>query len=65
MRSQSLPGEASRRRAEEQFKTTKKIITKLRPALPHGEPRRRKSRGYGRFGWPRKQSTRMLQIETR
>ena len=25
MRSQPLPGEASRRRAEEQFKTTKKI----------------------------------------
>ena len=27
MRSQPLPGEASRRRAEEQFKTTKKIQT--------------------------------------
>jgi hypothetical protein len=43
----------------------RKSITKLRPALPHSEPRRRKLRGYARFGWPRKQPTRMLQIETR
>jgi len=34
MRSQSLPGEASRRRAEEQFKTTKKIPSQTETSTP-------------------------------
>ena len=63
MRSQPLPGEASRRRAEEQFKTTKKVNSETRrPTIPHGKPRPRKRRAYARFGWPRKQPTRILQI---
>ena len=64
MRSQPLPGEASRRRAEEQFKTTKKIDYQ-----PHTSTAARRAEaertGYARFGWPRKQPTRILQIETR
>ena len=34
MRSQPLPGEASRRRAEEQFKTTKKINSETKANTP-------------------------------
>jgi hypothetical protein len=34
MRSQPLPGEASRRRAEEQFKTTKKIPSQTETSTP-------------------------------
>jgi hypothetical protein len=34
MRSQSLPGEASRRRAEEQFKTTKKVHYQTEASTP-------------------------------
>ncbi len=51
MRSQPLPSEASRRRAEEQFKTTKKVNseTKLRPT-PHGKPRPRRRRIELRLG---------------
>ena len=65
MRSQPLLGEASRRRAEEQFKTTRKSIPKLRPTPLHGKPRWRKRRAYAHFGWPRKQPTRILQIAAR
>ena len=61
MHSQPLPGKASRRRAEDQFKTA---IPKLRPT-PHGKPRPRKRRACGHFGWPRKQPTRIPQIATR
>jgi hypothetical protein len=62
MRSQPLSSSASRRRAEEQFKTKKKLIP---PTLPHSSPRWRKPRACARFGWPRKQPTRRLQIATR
>ena len=34
MRSQPLPGEASRRRAEEQFKTTKKVNSETKVNTP-------------------------------
>ena len=34
MRSQPLPGEASRRRAEEQFKTTKKVNSETKANTP-------------------------------
>ena len=34
MRSQPLPGEASRRRAEEQFKTTKKVHSEIKANTP-------------------------------
>ena len=34
MRSQPLPGEASRRRAEEQFKTTKKVDSETKATAP-------------------------------
>ena len=34
MRSQRLPGESSRRRAEEQFKTTKKVNSETRANTP-------------------------------
>jgi hypothetical protein len=34
MRSQSLPGEASRRRAEQQFKTTKKVNSETKANTP-------------------------------
>ena len=60
MHSQPLPGKASRRRAEDQFKTA---IPKLRPT-PHGKPRPRKRRACAHFGWPRKQPTRILQFAT-
>ena len=62
MRSQPLPGEASRRRAEEQFKTTKKVNSETKAKTRHGKPRRRKRRAYAHFGWLRKQPTRILQI---
>ena len=62
MRSQPLPGEASRRRAEEQFKTTKKVNSETKANTLHGKPRPRKRRAYAHFGWPRKQPTRILQI---
>ena len=62
MRSQPQPGEASRRRAEEQFKTTKKVNSETKAKTRHGKPRRRKRRAYAHFGWLRKQPTRILQI---
>ena len=34
MRSQPLPGDASRRRAEEQFKTTKKVNSETKANTP-------------------------------
>jgi hypothetical protein len=34
MRSQPLPGDASRRRAEEQFKTTKKVDSETKTTAP-------------------------------
>src|SRR4029077_14127967 len=37
----------------------------LPPTLPHSKPRWRKPRACARFGWPRKQPTRRLQIATR
>ena len=37
----------------------------LPPTLPHSKPRSRKPRACARFGWPRKQPTRRLQIATR
>src|SRR6516165_4356039 len=65
MRSQPLPGEASRRRAEEQFKTTKKVNSETKANTLHGKPRPRKRRAYAHFGWPRKQPTKILQIAAR
>ena len=65
MRSQLLPGEASRRRADEQFKTPRKSAPRLRLISLHGKLKWRKSRVCARSGWPRKQSTRILQIATR
>ena len=63
MRSQPLSSAASQRRAEEQFKTKKKVDSADTP--PHSKPRWRKPRACARFGWPRKQPTRRQQIATR
>ena len=65
MHSQPLPGKASRRRAEEQFKTAKKVNSETKANTPpHAKPRPRKRRACAHFGWPRKQPTRILQIAT-
>jgi hypothetical protein len=43
----------------------RKQLRKLRrPMIPHGKRRPRKRRAYARFGWPRKQPTRRLQVAT-
>jgi hypothetical protein len=43
MRSQPLPGEASRRRAEEQFKTTKKVNSETKANTPFTASRGREN----------------------
>jgi hypothetical protein len=61
MRSQPLSSAAGRRRAEEQFKTKKKVDS---AETPHSKPRWREPRACARFGWPKKQPTGRLQVAT-
>jgi hypothetical protein len=62
MRSQPLPGEASRRRAEEQFKMTKKVNSETKANTPSRQAEAAKTARLRALGWPRKQPTRILQI---
>lgn len=60
MQSRPVPGDARRRRAEGQFKSSKKADLKLRcPTIAYEKLRRRKQRGCAPFVWRRKRPTRM------
>ena len=63
MRSQPLPGEATRRRAEEQFKTTKKID--YQPDTGTAARRAEAAKTVRLRAPSAGQPTRILQIETR